>query len=161
MKKQVIIIIAVVFIIQIVLSFGITRLMEKKIAYIDVIQLVNDYHFKKDLELQADAALQQHKNSLDSINALLKVNAQDAQLLALSDTRQKEFAFHYQEINKDINTQVWSRLNPLISKYGEINNYDILIGANGMGTVLYGSKGNNVTDDLIKYVNDNYENGTR
>ncbi len=161
MKKHTIIILIVIVFFQIALSVVVSKLMEKKIAYVDAIQLVNDYSFKKDLEQQADAALQQYKNTLDSIASMLKVNPGDTRLLELNDNKQQEFAYRYQEINKDINTQVWSRLNPLISKYGKINNYDILIGANGMGTVLYGSKGNNVTGDLTKYVNENYAHGTK
>jgi hypothetical protein len=36
----------------------------------------------------------------------------------------------------------------------------LLIGANGAGTVLYGSATTDVTEDVLRYINTKYEKGS-
>ena len=50
---------------------------------------------------------------------------------------------------KNINEQVRDRLNPLIKDFAVKNNYRIVVGANGMGTVLYNADVVDITDKLI------------
>lgn len=47
----------------------------------------------------------------------------------------------------------------MLEQYGKERNIRLLVGANGAGTVLYGDKGIDMTDDLIKYLNSKYEKG--
>jgi len=51
---------------------------------------------------------------------------------------------------------IWKRLNPYIAEYGKEKGYAYIYGANGTGNVLYADEGEDITDELIEYVNKRY-----
>ena len=65
----------------------------------------------------------------------------------------------FRRSNRDINEQVWKRLNPVVEEYGKMKGLHVIIGANGMGSVLYNDEYLDLTEDIIKYVNNKYEAG--
>jgi outer membrane protein len=69
------------------------------------------------------------------------------------------FEQEYQESNQSINEQVWKRLNPLIDEYGKAKGFRLIIGANGMGSVLYNDEYYDQTKELTDFVNKKYEEG--
>lgn len=132
---------------------------ERKIVYADAIRLFNGYQFKTDMENAGKGTLIRLKNELDSVEMVFKTSAQNPALQQLMAEKQQSLTMSYDAINKEINQKVWERLNPLIHQFGEDRHIDLMIGANGMGTVLYASQARDITDDLIKYANQHYEKG--
>jgi outer membrane protein len=65
----------------------------------------------------------------------------------------------YRQSNQEINEQVWRRLNPILEEYGKKRGLHLLLGANGMGSVLYNDDYYDMTNDLINYVDKKYEIG--
>lgn len=138
----------------------------KKIAVVDAVRLFDSYNMKKDLENGAKAKLEADSRQMDSASNKLKM----AQAIR-NDTAirtwtnaciflKQQLQNDYSKTNRDINTQVWKRLNPVINDYGKLKGFHLIIGANGMGTVLYDDSYLDVTDDMIKYVNKRYEQGS-
>ncbi|MBS1586005.1 MAG: OmpH family outer membrane protein [Bacteroidetes bacterium] len=139
----------------------------RKTGYVDTIRLFNEYKMKLDLEKKEDAVLLKIKSDADSLknihDMLMKAQGKDTmsirhieiQIAALSGNFNEE----YTRSNKAINDEVWKRLNPEIDEFAKDKGLDLLIGANGMGTVLYGSKDKDMTSDLIRFVNEKYTNG--
>lgn len=132
---------------------------EKKIVYADAIRLFNEYKFKIDLEKMGQGTLTQLKSQLDSVAVIYKANPADEKAQQLVAEGQHRLAEAYTAINKEINQKAWERLNPIINKFGKEKGIDMLIGANGMGTVLYASEARDITDELIKYANRTYDKG--
>lgn len=136
-----------------------------KVVVVDVIKVFNEFNMKKQLEGKVDVELQKYSDHLDSMNALLEIAKmhKDAKRTEIIDEEihftKQEAQRAYEISNKNINEQVWNRLNPLIDEFGKKNNYRIVIGANGMGTVLYNVDDVDRTADLIKFINDKYETG--
>lgn len=129
---------------------------KKQVVYADAIELFNEYQFKKDLEQTSESKLIQMKNELDSLVIYYKSDTANREVLRVIQRKEAEASELYSRINDNINKQVWDRLNPLIQEYGKENNIKLLIGANGMGTVLYASDKRNVTKELINYINAKY-----
>lgn len=131
------------------------------IAYVDIGRLVNEYAFKKELENNASQNLYSIKEVIDSLNVVKKVAGEhpvpaiDSQLYKANQV----FDQYYKMSNQDINQKIWDRLNPLLEKYGQERTLGLIIGANGAGTVLYGDKKIDVTDDVIRYINEKHEKG--
>lgn len=162
---------------KIVVSLGILLLLSNivfslyiyqqlnNIIIIDVIRLVNEFDMKKELESKVENKLNNYKFQLDSLEAVInnrtKVgnNNEIDQLISSYKSLQLEGIKAYENSNKNINEQVWKRLNPLIDEYSKKNNCRILIGANGMGTVLYNDNKTDKTTELIQFVNSKYEKG--
>lgn len=158
MKKVIIAIVASTVILVGALYFF-TKDGDKKIVYADAIRLFNGYKFKTDLEKMGQGTLTLLKNRLDSVEVIYKANPADERGQQLVAEGQQRLAEAYTAINKEINQKAWERLNPIINKFGKEKGIDMLIGANGMGTVLYASEAKDVTEELIKYANRNYDKG--
>jgi outer membrane protein len=157
--KKVIITIVVSAIVLVGSLYLFTKGNEKKIVYADAIRLFNEYKFKIELEKMGQGTLTRLKNQLDSVSVIYKANPADERGQQLVAESQQKLAEAYTAINKEINQKAWERLNPVINKFGKEKGIDMLIGANGMGTVLYASDTRDVTDELIKYANGNYDKG--
>lgn len=144
-----------------------TLYKSKKTAYVDTLRLFDQYKLKLDLEKKEDLVLNRVKSDADSLknqrDVLLKEQPGDTaslrqlerQLARLSGIFNQE----YSRSNKEINDAVWKRLNPDIDEFAKKEGLELLVGANGMGTVLYGSTDKDLTDKLVKYVNKKYEDG--
>ena len=151
---------------SVIVSWEITQKAYKKIAVVDAVKLFDAYAMKNDLEILAKKDLERQKKQLDSVENLLemaKVSRADAdQINKLSETRgflKRRFENDYEESNRDINTKVWKRLNPLLDEFGKENALHLIIGANGMGSVLYNDEFYDRTNEVIKFANKKYAQG--
>jgi len=136
---------------------------QRKLAVVDAVRLFNEYKMKLDLEIIERGKLSAYEKQLDSIEASFKVvvnsDAEEARKLATKYQAMKgNMEQAYAAGNQTINEQVWKRLNPLVEQYGKEQKLHVIVGANGMGSVLYNDDYYDLTDDLINFVNDRYEN---
>jgi len=131
------------------------------IAYIDIEKLVNEYQFKKDLEKDAGNNLYKIKLTIDSLEMIRKTIADLQPTRIDTQLGHAKYVFdkYYDESTKAINKSIWERLNPIIEQYGKEHNLELLIGANGAGTLLYAKKRRDMTNDLVEYINRKYEMG--
>src|SRR5690606_15001306 len=121
----------------------------------------NNYNMKKELEKEVDGRINYLVAISDSLEGQLKMypNPDKApeELIRSYKNLRATIDQEFEKGNRSINEQVWQRLNPLIIKYGKEKNLHLIIGANGMGTVLYNDASYDLTDDLITHVNMEYE----
>lgn len=132
-----------------------------EVAYVDIGKVIENYSFKKDLEVSSGRDLNRIKLVVDSLTVLKRmsggvVSAVDTQLANAEYALQQYYVMSNQEVNK----KIWERLNPLMLQFGEEKKLELLIGADGAGNVLYGSKDRDVTDELIRYINTKYDKGS-
>lgn len=166
MRKTILIIITVAAVCM-GISFLLFNHMQKKIAVVDVIKLVNEFQMKKDLEAHGMQQLKQVGMATDRLKRLLQASSNDPKkskeelqnLYSNYMGTQGQYDNQAEQLSQEINEQVWSRLNPLIDEYGKRENLRLVIGANGMGTVLYNDDYYDHTQQLIKYVNAKYAKG--
>jgi outer membrane protein len=146
--------------------FWLTGRQEKKIAVVDAVKLFETYNMKIELEDIAKAQLVAASRQLDSAsNAMrmgkaINVDEERTKMLITSyNTMKAKLEKDYAQSNHDINEQVWKRLNPLLDEYGRKNGLHVIIGANGMGSVLYNDEFYDRTNDMIKFANKKYAEG--
>lgn len=136
-----------------------------KIVVIDVIEVFNEFQMKKDMEKRVEAPLARLSGQIDSMKALVQQAEHSGDEATYNKymqsfvQMQQEAQSAYELSDKNINEQVWKRLNPLIDEFGKKNNYKVIIGANGMGTVLYNEEQVDRTKELIRFINNAYEKG--
>lgn len=166
MKKTILILIAVTAFCM-GISFLVVTHMQKKIAVVDVLKLVNEFQMKKDLENNGMQQLKQVGMTTDSLKRLLQASSNDPgkskeelqHLYSNYMSAQRQYDTQAEQLSQEVNEQVWNRLNPLIDGYGKQENLRLVIGANGMGTVLYNDDYYDHTEQLIQYVNTKYAKG--
>lgn len=137
----------------------------KKMVVVDAVKLFDQFNLKKELEAKAKVKLETMGKQVDSFENKLKMakatkDEEELKKLAYSyEYMKQQLESEYKQSNLDINDQVWKRLNPLVYDFGKNKGLHLIIGANGMGNVLYDDEYYDVTNDLIKYVNKRYEEG--
>lgn len=140
---------------------------QKKIAVVDAVKLFNDYKMKQELEARSAGRLKYIAHVADSMKSELAAKSKikdvpradlEALYKAFSQA-QATLEQEYQQSNQSINEQVWKRLNPLIDEYGKSGGFRLIIGANGMGSVLYNDDYYDQTKELTEFVNKKYEEG--
>lgn len=137
----------------------------KKIGVVDAVRLFDGYNMKKEMEDKAKGKLQTLGRQMDSVTNLYNMakagkNEDEIKRLAYAANYMKaSLEEEYKRSNQEINQQVWKRLNIAMDAYGKNKGIHLIIGANGMGTVLYNDDYYDLTTDAIKFVNSKYEEG--
>ncbi|PQJ10498.1 hypothetical protein CJD36_011010 [Flavipsychrobacter stenotrophus] len=160
-----ILIVSLITSVSITLSYSLYYSRDKKIAVVDAVKLFNEYNMKIEMEGKEKKILVLISKQMDSINNQLKIaktiNSETAiQQLSYSASEMKnDIEREYENSNKLINEQVWKRLNTSIEQFGKQKGVHLIIGANGMGTVLYNDSYYDLTSEAVKFVNREYEEG--
>lgn len=131
---------------------------KSKIVYVDIGKMLEGYKFKKDLENESTQNLYKIKNTVDSLKMVKKMGNNpiiDSQILYA----ERAFEQYYSYSNQEMTKKIWERLNPLLEQYGKEKKIELLIGANGAGTLLYGDTQRDKTTEVIQYINQHYEKG--
>lgn len=161
----------------IALSVLLFSCQQDKIAFVDNVKLMDAYQAKIDVEakfkLKADALAKKR----DSISQAFQMEATAFQSKAQSMSQQKAqeayaqfqqrgqiMGQQLQQEDQQLQSQGQQEMDSVVSKvkkaiksYGKNNNYTYILGGGEGGSVLYGSDSKDVTDDIIKILNANYE----
>lgn len=150
-----------------ILSSGLVYVLlsnqNRKTAVVDAIKLFNQYNMKKELEAKEKVRLEAMSKVLDSMTNQIKLAqaSKDEQgakeLFNRFSILKQQLRDEYNQSNQLINQEVWKRLNPLIEDFGKKKKLHLIIGANGMGSVLYNDEYYDLTPELVNYVNKQYE----
>ena len=132
---------------------------EKPVRVVDIIRLFNEYQLKVDMEVADRIMTTRKARELKSVRALI-----DLQKTSLPENEYRhylrELDAEYERVhmasNERINEAVWQQLNTLIKQYGKEHDVKVMVGANGMGSVMYYDEGYDITDKIIAYVNKAY-----
>jgi outer membrane protein len=133
----------------------------RRIKYVDTLTLFSEFQFTKELEAKEAPILSLYKSKLDSVHQiyeLLKSDLEREKLGRFIYQFENEAKQYQENSNKKINDMVWARLNKLIDQYGKEHQFNLLFGANGMGTILYGDSSKDETKNLITYCDKQYKN---
>lgn len=136
---------------------------QKKIGVADAVRLFDQFNMKIEMEQNAKVKLDLLNKRVDSVNSLLQLalGAKDEKnrekLSYFLSYAKEELDQEYRKSNKEINEKVWQRLNPAVNEFGKRKGFHVIIGANGMGSVLYNDDYYDITNQLITFVNEKYE----
>ncbi len=153
-----------------VLAGGVIYLIvtQKKVAYVDNVYLFENSKVKKELFEKFEADKKTRKAILDSlkleVETLINSSEKDeANRLKVEQMREAYF-YREQKFNEELKVlsnnyedKIWRYINDKISIYGKDNNYDYLLGANGQGSIMFASDKENISEVVLKYINDKYE----
>lgn len=150
---------------------------QEKIGYVDNVKLMNEYQEKIDVEARFKVKADALSKKRDSISQAFQIEAQAFQSKAQSmpqQEAQEEYAAFQQKgqfIGQQLQQEdqqlqasgqvemdsVISNVKKEIEAYGKANGYSYILGGGEGGSVLYGTAKNNLTDDVIKMLNEKYK----
>ncbi len=151
---------------------------QDKIGYVDNVRLMDSSKEKIDIENKYRSKSTALNKKKDSISQAFQIEAQSLQSKIESMSQQKaqeEYEllqqrgqFIGQQLQQEeqlLQQQGQAEMDSLVNKvkdhirkYGEDNGYTYILGGGDGGTVLYGSDQKDLTDAILKIVNDEYAN---
>lgn len=151
--------------------YEVVKVKQPKVAYVDNLRLFGDFNFKKEKQAEYDRYTKAFQGKLDtlrlghkSIEDALLQNPNNKELekrLAYSyeyyQRADYEFGVRLDSLDKGFNNEVWLKLNAYIEEFGKKQGYDMILGASGNGTIMYGNETFDITDDVLEYANWRYE----
>lgn len=133
---------------------------DAKLVYVDNAIVFSEFNLSKDLSKSRNTQLEHQKKYVDSLASLLNKKTSTTS----RDDLKKQFIKENQQLNemnrhytKEVNTQVWDRLNTYIREFGEQNGYQLILGTRGDGNIMHAAEKLDVTKAFLKFANDRYE----
>jgi outer membrane protein len=149
-----------------------SKSQQKKIAFVKIGELYNDFEMKKELERSLISISNSRKNILDSMELELKLidkkiqtnSASDANLKDLFESKRENYFLkknQFQEDNNQMQEQytanIMKQLNQYVADYGRENEYWYIFGAEGSGALMYADSKEEITKEVGKYINEKYK----
>jgi len=143
---------------------------KEDIVYVDLLELFDGFDFKKERQQQYDIQRKTYQSRLDSLKLNYSSYSQSlhsdpgnqrlqqaAQYSAEIYLQSEAYYNHVLDsLDGRFNEEVWGKINTLVEEYGKTHDHDIIIGASGSGSVMYGKEAHNITADVLEYINNKY-----
>lgn len=144
----------------------------QKNAYVIIQELFENFELKKELEKNYAGVRNARKKILDSIQIDLSVLSKRLSTTAkpakeeldLFERKKLEFNQKMQEydqsnvqLTKEFDDKIILQLNQYISDYGKEYGYDMIYGNTSNGSIMYGNEKNNITKEVITFINQKYK----
>lgn len=166
MKKLLVIAVAVVL----------SSCTQTKVAYIDVETIMKEYEAataletefagqqqQMTLELQSLQApfqekVQEYENNLQTMSASAKAQKEQElqQEWQMIQARQQQISQQLQQDNQVKSEVLIKTIDSLVADYSKAKGFNLVLGTQGNGTVMYGDDALNITTDIITMLNENY-----
>lgn len=164
------------FLVTLIAVTGLVACNQDKIVFVDRTKLLEEYQERKDIESKYKDKVEKYSMKKDSISKAFELEYQDFQKRAQSMAQAKaeeeykalsqktQFLsqqFQQQEylLNQDSQKEADSlikKVNKFVEKYGKDKGYTYILGANEAGSVMYGEKSKDITEEVLKAINDEY-----
>ena len=131
----------------------------KRTVVIDSFKVFEGFQLKKDYDAKIEKEFAAEKAQLDSMGYRFNTLKNPLEIDALKKQfvlKKQQFDEKFQAVSQKYTNEVYVRLNTYIKEFGKKNKLGIVIGSNGQGNVMYRDDSMDVTDQLIKFVNDKY-----
>ena len=147
------------------LSCSDSKESNKPIVFMDSFKVFADFEMKKEYDSLLYLNQKDLGDELDSLARILEAyNSLNVSNPMIDKLKTKYFILQ-DSLNQIINSKsneytnkVYSRLNELVSEFGTEMGYGIILGSDGKGSVMYVDTFQNVTNQVILFINNKYNN---
>lgn len=142
---------------------------EKKICYVDIFKVFNDYqktkNYEKDLEgkrKKQEAKLEKKKEAIDSMQSkisLLKEDRQEKEREKIIDAQvdykklERQIVLDLKKERDEKMKEIVEDINKVIERFAKNKGYDLIVSKN---TVLYGNEAMDMTSQILAVANKEY-----
>lgn len=175
MKKNIILVLIAVLIGSSISFFMNSAMHSDKLGWVNIQKIYEGFVFKKELETKLMQTKQARKTITDSLEFGLKIlsreiqseGGKDKNKIHLFENKREYYINKKQELEEDnamlekqYNEQILNQLNQYLKNYGKENNLRYIFGADGTGSLMYALEADDITEDAIRYVNEQYKGKT-
>nr|WP_299345341.1 OmpH family outer membrane protein [Allomuricauda sp.] len=151
---------------------------QNKIGFVDNVKLLDGYQEKVDVETKFNAKVETLSKKRDSISQAFQLELQEFQSKAQSMSQknaqeqynllQQRGQFVAQQLQQEeqaLQQSSQAEMDTLVNKvkdqieaYGKTNGFTYILGGGEGGSVLYGVDTQDLTEEILKILNDKYKN---
>ncbi|WP_127140382.1 OmpH family outer membrane protein [Flagellimonas marinaquae] len=164
----------------VVLAIAVTAMacQQNKIGYVDSVKIMDDYQERVDVEARFKTKADAMGRKRDSISQAFQMELQQFQSKAQSMSQQsaqeeysqlqqrgQQIGQRLQQEEQQLQQNSQTQMDSLVKKvkkeiraYGKANGYTYILGGGEGGSVIYGDDAQDVTEEILKILNDKYEN---
>ena len=148
----------------------------QKVAFVRSAEMVSEFHGMKEAEKLYDSKAAVWQTNIDTLNYNFQKSVSDyevnyskwnqakrieaQQSLKRQEQNLEQYKLSIQEkaaVEKDKITQgALNQINAYVEKYSKEKGYDLVLGVTMSGNVLYGTESIDITEDIIKGLNESY-----
>ena len=144
---------------------------EKRMAFVKIGKVYDEFQMKKDLETKYTTVDKTRKNLMDSLELDLKLlsnkleqGSRDQNLMLEFETKKQNYLLKKKQFEEDNNAmasqytqQIMKQLNTYVGDYGKEKKFTYILGAEGSGVIMHADPSEDITEDVILYVNSKYK----
>jgi len=131
-------------------------------AFVDLVYLYREFKYTKERGNMFDDKIAPIKAKLDTINMQLGYIASGD---AVQNNGYAEYLITYRDsltgyaenLKAEYDSEIWARINTYVQEFGHENDYSIIFGAAGNGSIMYSDSTVNITQDVLRYMNEKYD----
>ena len=132
-----------------------------KVAFVKAEVLFNEFELTKELKVNYSNTENARAAILDSLELLMKFeepkqSMKYKQMVKVYELQRQRFESDNEVLSEKFDAQVWERINQYVSEYATSNHYDIVLGANGSGSLMYASDQYDITKEVVEFMNKKY-----
>ncbi len=136
---------------------------ENKLAYVDSNRIIREYYKSKTIGEELTARMQQAQSSLDSFKLQIQDLSRQSEpdrakidsLKRRYEMLSRQYQNHFREQDEKVSAGILEEVNRTIKDYGKKNGYTLIFGVNATGNIVYADSLVDVTDDILKLLNQN------
>lgn len=151
---------------------------KSKIAFVRSNELVYGYEGMKEAHLLQEEKTQQYQANLDTLQADFQKalnayqqglsgfskeeRAAKEKMLAMQQENLKRYSAGVEESvqknDQDLTQGILNQINSFIEGYAKTHNYTLIFGTTSSGNILYGEPAIDITEEVLKQLNEHYKN---
>lgn len=133
---------------------------QEKIVYVNNTAVFEGFRMTIEMKTIGEKELKQRKKHIDSLYVILNNPANKS----TNESIMREFINEKQELenfNELFSSQeskkIWERINNYAKDFSSQNNYEIILGMQPNGNIIFGKENREITNEFLAYINKKYE----
>lgn len=155
-----------------IVYMGIQALSQPKTGFVIISELYNGFEMKKEMEQKYLGVKKARDKILDSLTLELKGLSQKIETeqeknpntikeftTKRTDYLQRKQAYEADNtaLSQKYDQEILTQMNQYVKDYGAANGYTYVFGSDGNGALMYAKDANNITKQVIEYINSKYK----
>lgn len=174
--KQALLNFAMIFVACSLSLLAYNKFYKQKTAFIEIKKVFNAFHMKKELEDKFKQTTKTREKIIDSLSFNLKLMSKqlteqkktkegvNQEMVYQFEYRREEYLKLKERFGQDnaalsqkYDGQILEQMTQYVMEYGKKNNYDLIFGADGNGTLMHANDNYNISEEVISYINNKYK----
>jgi outer membrane protein len=128
----------------------------RKAAFIVNQRVFSEFLGKKELEKKLNDLRTRNNKSVDSLTTLIRLSNNQ---MAVGTYQEgiDNIKLMEEQLSSQFTADIWKQINQWVNEYGKQKGYDFILGAAGNGSLMYANQANDITEEVIVFLNKKYQ----